>query len=67
MRFLKLVNVFEELEQITSGNKIRKILAGFFKKVNAEIVSIAYMTLGKIDAEHKNTDLGLADTMVRRA
>ena len=45
MKFLKLVKIFEQLEQITSGNKMREILSNFFKKVpETDIDSVAYLT-----------------------
>ncbi|MBW2966314.1 ATP-dependent DNA ligase [Candidatus Woesearchaeota archaeon] len=68
MKFLKLVEIFEQLEKISSGNKLREILSKFFKKISkSDIDSVAYLTLGKIDAEYKKTDLGLAEKMVIRA
>ena len=68
MRFVKLVEIFEELEQITSGNKMREILSKFLKKApKTDLDSIAYLTLGIIDAEYKKTDLGLAEKMIVRA
>lgn len=66
MKFNKLVQIFEQLEQISSGNKIREILSNFFKRAKSDIDSIAYLTLGKIDAEYKKTDLGLANKMIKR-
>ncbi|MBW2981981.1 ATP-dependent DNA ligase [Candidatus Woesearchaeota archaeon] len=68
LQFSKLVEIFEDLEKISSGNKLREILSNFFKKISKEdIDSVAYLTIGKIDAEYKKTDLGLADKMVVRA
>lgn len=68
MKFSNLVQIFEQLEQISSGNKMREILSNFFKKIpKDDIDSVAYLTIGKIDAEYKKTDLGLADKMVIRA
>jgi DNA ligase-1 len=68
LSFSQLVKIFEDLEQTSSGNKLREILSDFFKKVSKEdIDSIAYLALGIIDAEYKKTDLGLADKMIVRA
>ncbi|MBW2977702.1 ATP-dependent DNA ligase [Candidatus Woesearchaeota archaeon] len=66
--FSRLTKIYEQLEVITSGNKIREILSNFFKKVpKTDIASVAYLTLGVIEAEYKKTDLGLADKMIVRA
>jgi len=68
IKFIELVKVYEELEKISSGNEMRRILSEFFKKCpKEEIDVIAYMTLGMIDAEYKKTELGIADKMVVRA
>ena len=46
MDFEKLVEVYEDLENTSSGNKLREILSGFFKKVPREDISlISYLTL----------------------
>jgi len=68
LSFSQLVEIFEELEQISSGNKLREILSDFFRKISkADIDAVAYLTLWIIDAEYKKTDLGLADKMIIRA
>lgn len=68
MEFSKLVGIFEELEKVSSGNKIREILSGFLKKTSKkEIDYIAYLIIGKIDAGYKKTDMGLAGKMIVRA
>ena len=65
MKFSKLVQIFEELEKITSGNKMRELLSKFFKKISkSDLPYAAYLTLGIIDAEYKKTDLGLAEKMI---
>jgi DNA ligase-1 len=68
MNFSQLVEIFEDLEQTSSGNKLREILSNFFKRIPiSDIGAVAYLTLGIIDAEYKKTDLGLADKMIVRA
>ncbi len=68
MEFQRLAEVYEELEQTSSGNKMREILAEFFKKVpEEEIAHIAYLTLGKISADYDEVVLGLAEKSVLKA
>ncbi len=62
MDFEKLVEVYEKLEAISSGNAMREALAEFFKKVEKEdIAVVAYLTLGKIASEYENEVLGIAE------
>ena len=66
--FSKLTEIYEQLEVITSGNKMREILSNFFKKVpKQDIDKVTYLTLGKIDADFKHIELGLAEKMILRA
>ncbi|MBU0459582.1 MAG: ATP-dependent DNA ligase [Nanoarchaeota archaeon] len=68
MDFSKLVELYEELENTSSGNKLREILAEFFKQVPKEdLAVITYLTLGKISAEYESAVLGLADKTVLKA
>ncbi len=68
LAFSKLADIFSQLEVVTSGNKLREILSQFFKRVpKQDIDLVAYLTIGKIDAEYKKTDLGLANKMIIRA
>ncbi|MBT4539859.1 ATP-dependent DNA ligase [Candidatus Woesearchaeota archaeon] len=68
MDFLQLVELFEQLENESSGNKLREILASFFKKVPIEDISLlTYLTLGKISADYESAVLGLADKSVLKA
>ncbi|MEM4282720.1 MAG: ATP-dependent DNA ligase [Candidatus Woesearchaeota archaeon] len=63
--FSKLVDVYEALEKITSGNAMRAILAELFKKVpRDEIDMVAYLTLGKIASDYEEIVLGMAEKMV---
>jgi DNA ligase 1 len=68
MDFQKLVDVYEELEQTSSGNTMREILADFFKKVpKDDIAMISYLTLGTIASEYESKVLGMADKSVLKA
>lgn len=68
MEFSKLAHVYEELEKTSSGNKMREILADFFKKVPKEDLGmISYLTLGQIASDYDNVILGLADKSALKA
>ncbi|RLE40445.1 hypothetical protein DRZ77_02245 [Candidatus Woesearchaeota archaeon] len=68
LRFIKLANVFEQLERTTSGNKMREILARFFKTVpKKEIDIIAYLLLGQIASKYEDINIGMAEKMVLRS
>src|SRR3989344_4408201 len=68
MEFQKLADLYQELEQTASGNKMREILAEFFKKVPAEdIAVISYLTLGQIASEYEGVVLGLAEKSALKA
>ncbi|MBW3002308.1 ATP-dependent DNA ligase [Candidatus Woesearchaeota archaeon] len=68
MQFSKLADVFAKLEKISSGNKMREILSGFFKTVpKSEICMAAYMTTGRIASEYEDVVIGMADKMVLKS
>lgn len=68
MDFQQLVEIYEQLEQTSSGNKLREILADFFKTVHSEdLARVTYLTLGKISAEYGSAVLGLAEKSILRA
>jgi len=68
MDFQKLADLYEELDQTSSGNKMREILADFFKKVPEEdIAVISYLTLGQIASEYEGVVLGLAEKSALKA
>ena len=68
MKFASLVDVFEELEQTTSGNRMRQILAQFFKKCpKKEIKHVSYLLLGTIASKFEDVDMGMAEKMVLRS
>ena len=68
MDFQQLVEVFEQLEQTSSGNKLREILAEFIKTVpTEELARVTYLTLGSISAEYDSAVLGLAEKSILKA
>jgi DNA ligase-1 len=68
MRFAELAEAYEELENTSSGNELRRILSGLFKKVSKnEIDKVAYLTLGRIASDFSDVNLGMAEKMVIRA
>jgi DNA ligase 1 len=68
MEFQELVDLYEELEQTSSGNALREILAVFFKKVPQEDIKIVtYLTLGQLGAEYTSIVLGMAEKSVLKA
>lgn len=68
MDFQKLVDIYEELEQTASGNKMRELLAEFFKSVpKADIAMISYLTLGQIASDYEDVVLGIAEKSVLKA
>ncbi len=68
MRFAELAEAYEELENTSSGNELRRILSGLFKKTSKrEIDKVAYLTLGRIASDFSDVNLGMAEKMVLRA
>lgn len=68
MLFSKLADVFSKIEKISSGNRMRSIIADFFKKVpKSEVCIVAYLTTGSIASEYENIVIGMADKMVLKA
>ena len=68
MDFQKLADLYEELEQTSSGNKMREILAEFFKKVpEDDIAVISYLTLGQIASSYEGLVLGMAEKSALKA
>jgi DNA ligase 1 len=68
MDFEKLVKVYEELEKTPSGNKMREILAEFFKTVpKDDIRLVSYLMLGQIASDYESVVLGLAEKSVLKA
>ena len=68
MLFAKLADLFQQLERISSGNKMRIVLADFFRKVpKSEICMIAYLATGRIASEYDDVVTGMADKMVLKS
>jgi DNA ligase-1 len=68
MKFSELAAVYEQLEKTGSGNALRAILAGLFKRVSkGEIRKVAYLTLGRIANDFTGINLGMAAKMVLKA
>jgi DNA ligase-1 len=68
MKFDVLVKVYEQLEEISSGNKMREILAEFFKKVPKDTIAmVSYLTLGRIASAYDNVVLGIAEKSVLKS
>ncbi|MBW2974060.1 ATP-dependent DNA ligase [Candidatus Woesearchaeota archaeon] len=68
MLFSRLADVFKQLEKITSGNRMRAVLADFFKKVpKSEICMVAYLITGRIASEYEDVVTGMADKMVLKS
>lgn len=68
MDYQKLVDLYQSLEDTSSGNKTRELLAEFFKKIPPdELAIIAYLTLGRIASDYDGIVLGLAEKMVLKS
>jgi DNA ligase-1 len=65
MKFSELAKLYETLEKTSSYNKMRAILAKFFKKTpKTEVKNVAYLTLGQIASDYADINLGMAEKMV---
>lgn len=65
MLFSRIVDVFEPLEKITSGNRIRQVLADFFKKCpKSELRTATYLLSGRISSEYKGVITGMSNQLV---
>ncbi len=68
MDFQKLAELYQELEKTSSGNKMREILAEFFKKVpEDDLAVISYLTLGQIASDYEGVVLGIAEKSALKA
>ena len=66
MNFIKLAEVYQKLESISSGNKMREVLAKFLKTVpEQEIHIISHLCIGKFGADYENKVLGMAEKTLR--
>ncbi len=68
VKFSQLAQIYQQLEQITSGNEMRAILSRFFRQVPVSDVGIvSYLTLGQITSKYEDVNIGMAEKMVLRA
>ena len=68
MDFERLVEVYDQLENISSGNEMRELLADFFKRVPTQDIGlVAHLTLGKFSSDYESVVLGLAEKSVLKA
>jgi len=68
MKFKKLVDVFKKLEKTDSNNKMRDIIAGFFKHCpKSSLKNSAYLLAGRIAPEYKDVVTGMSDKLVMKA
>lgn len=68
MKFAKLAKLYEELENTSSYNKQRQLLADFLKKTPAKIIDkVAYLTLGQISNAYSDVVIGMAGKMVLKS
>ena len=68
MDFSILCDLYEQLENTSSGNVLREIVAEFFKKTPLdEIQIVSYLVLGKIAPDYKSATLGFAEKSVLKA
>ncbi|MBD3248437.1 ATP-dependent DNA ligase [Candidatus Woesearchaeota archaeon] len=60
--FRKFAELCRDLEKLSSNMSMRKKLAAYFKKVDAESVRYSsYFFLGSIGPKYRDTELGIAD------
>ncbi len=66
--FSKVVTVYEQLENVSSGNKMREILSVFFKIIPKEdLDKVVYLSTGSIASECEGINFGMAEKMVVKA
>ena len=62
--FSQVATMYEQLEKITSGNKMREILSSFFRKVPKEDMDkVVYLSVGKIASDFEDINFGMAEKM----
>lgn len=68
MQFSRIADVLAELEKIASGNRIRAILADFFRKCpKSELKTATYLLSGRISSEYKGVITGMSNKLVVRS
>ncbi|MEM4204310.1 MAG: hypothetical protein QXS54_09610, partial [Candidatus Methanomethylicaceae archaeon] len=67
MRYLDLVEVYEEIGKTTKRLEITDILVNFLKSCPPELIDkVVYLTQGRIYPEFVPLELGMADKMIIR-
>ncbi|MCI4342353.1 MAG: ATP-dependent DNA ligase [Thermoplasmata archaeon] len=68
MRFAELTTVYNELEATTKRLEMRKILSGLVQRVaRSELAEVLYLSQGLLRPEYERVELGVADSLARRA
>ncbi len=68
MNFSKLISIFEKLEGVRSHMVMQAALADFFASCGKkELVDSVYLLSGRIDADYKSSDLGIAKRFAEQA
>ncbi len=66
--FAKLAELYNKLENITSGNQMRALISVFLKKVpKKDVEHVAYMTVGRIASDYEDINLNMAEKMALKA
>jgi len=68
MTFRKLAEVFDRLERVSSGNKMREIVSGLLKSTPlSEMKAVVYLMMGQIGPISEDIDLGVGIRMAEEA
>jgi DNA ligase-1 len=68
LRFADLVATYERLDATTKRLEMREILSGLLKTATAsELPEVLYLSQGQLRPEYEGVELGLADSLARRA
>jgi DNA ligase-1 len=68
VRFAELVATYERLDATTKRLEMREILADLLRKASArELPEILYLSQGQLRPEYEGVELGVADSLARRA
>jgi DNA ligase 1 len=68
VKFADLVRAYEQLEATTKRLEMRKILVELIRSATAEeLPEILYLSQGLLRPEYEGVELGVADSLVRRA
>ena len=68
MKFAELAATYERLEGTSKRLEMRSLLSGLLRPVSAEeIPTVVYLTQGLLRPEYEGVELGIADSLARRA